>query len=165
MYPSMIVGMLFIVLNTGDGKTTDKPMALRKAMENRSALRLQTARIEYSVIDNREGEYQHQSQFYTFKAADNDYIMVHQGNQDCIVARDVEGAALPVSVNKPWHCLYQNGAVWQHPQDSPDAQVLGEEAGLHGLGMHDLRELGLNPLFVGENIDDYIRNVGYPPLE
>ena len=165
MYMSLLASVVHLAFVASDGGPTEKPLALKKAKENRSALVLQTARIEFSVTDNREGDFKGQTLFYTFKAAGNDYIMVHQGDQHCIVALDGEGNPVPAAINKPWHCLYQNGEVWQHPQDSPDAQVWGEELGRHTFSMNDVRELGLNPLLVGGDLDQYLRKLDCPPLE
>lgn len=141
---------------------TNKPLALRKAAEARSSNVLHTARIEYSVTDVEED--QSYTQFSSFTAANNDFITVLRGDEKGVVAYQQDGQPAPALLNKPWHCLLKEGEVWRRQEDSPDAQVADEFPARSALSMHDIRALGLNPVMPERDLDEYLRELGRPPL-
>jgi hypothetical protein len=144
---------------------TQKPEALLKAEAARSLLLLRTARIEFSVTEGYEGgPTPPHTHFYTWKCADDRYVLAHQGDEAGVFARAPDGRTVSPHLNRREHLLVQDGQVWQHVEGALDAYVFGDDKRAF-FDLHDLRKMGLNPVVFGADLDETIRRHGYPPLQ
>jgi len=161
------VGLVLIiveVLAAPCGAASEKPLALRKAAEARSGGFLRTAHMEFSIAE-RSGEAGKPicTQFFTWKCADDRYILVHREDDEGVFKRDHAGRPVLAFLNKPDHFLVTDGQVWQHTEGTGDAYVHAEDA-RKPFRLYDMRSIGLNPVTIGSDFDEAVRRLDYPPL-
>lgn len=137
-----------VCLSTAVSTASDEvPNALVRAIEARSALRLQTAHVEWSIrwSDSESPDPPH-TYFHSWRAAGDDYTSVFRGAEDGVVYRGADGRAAPFSDNGPVHYLVKNRAVWSHVENAVRAKVfdLHRRQSFH---LFDMRTLGLNPVW------------------
>jgi len=164
----MVVSFLIITVAALFGVVadngSDKPLALQKAIEARAAL--QTARVEYSVTrTNGRDKTPVGTRFYSWSAGGGDFMLVDRGSEPGVYARQPGGEPAPVAFNKPRRYLVKDGRVWNHIDDATTAHVFAEQQGRKAFDVHDLRELGLNPVSVGPNFDEVLSRGDMPPLK
>jgi len=156
--------LLRAALPVAGDEGTEKPLALRKAIEARSAQKLQTAKIEFSLTEKDvPGPRPTYTQFFTWQCAQDGYILVHREDDQGVYKYYADGKPALAFLNKPEHFLVKDGEIWQMIEGTADAYVrsLDDRAAFR---LYDIREIGLNPVESGWDYEERVRELGYPPL-
>lgn len=160
---SAVLGMITLALST------ERPQELTAAAEARNKALLRTARIEYaerSIVVQPDGRrVERPLRYYTWRCADDAYVSVDHGDEEGVVMRDLEGRPRD---DLPYHgaqqYLVKNDEVWLHVEQSPAADIFGNQRS-DFFRLHDLRRLGLDPVAFGHDIEAECREHGLPAPE
>lgn len=145
----------------------DKPEALRRAEENRSAAVLRTGRIEYSITWyglNLPWGKTEQTGYYSWRCASDRFMVTLQGDQDGVYFRGLDGNPVTPWLNRPESVLAVDGEVWQYIEGTTEAHVWEAEQ-RDGYHLYDLRRLGVSPGYPDDEFNDLDRPPGLPTPE
>jgi hypothetical protein len=144
----------------GDPVVPELLQSARRAREQ-----LQTARIEYPIRDKVETDsLPPHADFFTFRWADDRYMVVNRGDEEGVVMRNELGEPATYTYAGPIHALLKDGQVGQHTENSPRTDVWGaEHAALFGL--QDLRQLGLTPGLWKPGFEQEVERLGASLIE
>lgn len=128
---------------------TDKPEALRRAEEARSAVSLHTLRVDYSRMAHEpDGSVPH-TRLFTARAAGDSLVLHDYGDEDGVFVRGPDGQSAPITYNGPAHFLLQDDSIWRHVDRATYGDVFRSDDASR-FNMFDPRRLGLSPA------DDYV---------
>jgi len=144
----------------------ERPPALTAAVEARAKELLRTARIEYaerSVVVEPDGRrVERPLHYYTWRCAGERYVSVDRGDEEGVVMRDADGRPrTDLPHQGPQGYLVKSDEVWLHSESSPAADVFGLQRA-DWFRLHDLRRLGLNPVTLGQDVEEACRANGLP---
>lgn len=170
----LLVGAFLLcgsVTSADQDQAVEPPVALQKAVQWRSAQRLLTARIEFSVRPGDRASHVPKGarrRFFTSRCAGSDSIMIDQGDAEGVVVLGRDGSPAPSRGHRPRYYLRQGGELWEHTERAAGAYVHNVQDDDDPFGVIDLRNCGLNPTkpFADLNeLEQRFARLGYPPLK
>lgn len=157
----MWFALALVTLANFDEPRTELPEALQRAKEARAAL--QTARLDFSIEGVVDDEGYRSTSFFTWRAAGDDYLVVNHGDQNGVYAYGPDGRPVPGTLNSARNSLFHDGRVWSKKAEGSIAYV-SESADVSEPVLYNWRNIGLNPLRSGQDLDEYLAKIGATPL-
>lgn len=145
----MLAVMLIFVACVPRDAQGELPDALRRAVEYRQLLH--TAMIELVVTEHRTGG---ETLFYTFRSAGDRVAMLHRGDGDGRVVRQLDNDGQPfVSALSfaPQHALLMEGQIWSANEAEFQARLSPPDGAI--FDVYDLRNIALNPISCREGLE------------
>ncbi|MCC6357221.1 MAG: hypothetical protein IT450_00635 [Phycisphaerales bacterium] len=161
MLDAVAFNLVLIVIAAADPRD-DLPQSLTRAREARSPVSLRTARIEYSVEDRRAAGDKPNIRFYSWKCAEDRFLVVDKGDEHGVVFRAPDGAEAAVEFRGPIAALRTEDGIWSHVDESPLASVVSHERPDRS-NLFDLRCLGINPASWFDDYEAASKALGLPP--
>jgi hypothetical protein len=165
LLPLAFVSFLILPTLVTAAGASEKPPALVAAEQARDRSVLRTARVEFCERRSVSGDPNPRAptvRYYTWQCARDAYVTVDHGDEEGVVMRDGDGRPRDdLPYHGPMHFLTKNDEVWLQVESSPLADIFGAPR-TDSFRLHDLRRLGLDPVTLGQDIEEVCRANGLP---